>query len=382
MMRKALADAMAARAQAFLQTLDGRQRSLASWPFLENKDEGGGDLNERRRWFYTPTDHGGLALADMTPRQERLAFRLVASGLSRAGYYTVATIIGLDNVLDEVEGWTVDWGRERGRDPRLYYVRIFGDPISGGTWSWRFGGHHVSINHTIVNGEVVAVTPCFLGADPASSPLLGPHPLRPLAGVEDYGRELVCSLTIPQRKIAIVSPVAPIDLVGGNRSTLRHGDKPPPLAQIWRAPFDPESDEGRRIEAIERTLEAKVGVEPAHLEAVRFSAEPKGISANSFSPGQRALLRRLLDTYLQRMPETFASEEGTKYDGVGLERLSFMWAGSLEPGVAHYYRIQGPRLVIEYDNAARDANHVHAVWRDPEGDFGADILADHYREAH
>jgi Protein of unknown function (DUF3500) len=373
-MRAALADMMAERAWAFLQCLDDRQRSLAAWSFPEN--------DERTRWFYTPTDHGGLPLAAMTPAQERTAFQLVASGLSRAGYYTVSTIIGLDNVLDEVEGWCVNWGRERGRDPRLYYVRIFGEPVTGGTWSWRFGGHHVSINHTIVDGEVVAVTPCFLGADPASSPLLGPHPLRPLGGAEDYGRELVCSLTKEQRQIAIVSPVAPIDLVGGNRSLIRDGAEPPPLAQIWRTPFDPGSEDGRRIETIERALEARVGIQPQHIEAVRFAAAPKGISAESLSGGQQNLLRQLLDVYLQRMPEPLAAEEGSKFAGAGLERLSFMWAGSLEPGVAHYYRIQGPRLVVEYDNAARDANHIHAVWRDPDGDFGADTLADHYRQAH
>ncbi len=373
-MSKALADLMAARAQTFLASLDDRQRPLASWAFPEN--------DERRRWFYTPTDHGGLPLAAMTPSQERLAFQLVASGLSRAGYYTVATIIGLDNVLDEVEGWSVNWGRERGRDPRLYYVRVFGDPTPGGTWSWRFGGHHVSINHTIVDGQVVAVTPCFLGADPASSPLLGPHPLRPLAGAEDYGRELVCSLTTSQRDVAVVSPVAPIDLVGGNRSTLHDGDDPQPLADIWRTPFDPTSEESRRIETIEQALAASVGLRAQHLEAVRYSAKPRGISVSALSVGQRELLRRLLDVYVQRMPDVLAAEEGAKLDAGGLDRLSFLWAGSLEPGVAHYYRIQGPRLMIEYDNAARDANHVHTVWRDPDGDFGGDTLADHYREAH
>ena len=134
---------------------------------------------ERRLWYYTPTDHGGLPLAAMGPIQHRNVHRLVATGLSTAGYVTVAVIMGLDNILDQLEGWSVDFGRERGRDPLLYYITIFGEPGGDAPWGWRFGGHHVSLHYTIIGGEVVASTPNFLGADPAVSPLLGPHLHRP-----------------------------------------------------------------------------------------------------------------------------------------------------------------------------------------------------------
>jgi Protein of unknown function (DUF3500) len=371
-LRSALADTMAVCAQRFLDSLDGRQREVAEWAFPSD--------DERRLWFYTPTDHGGLALSEMTASQQRSAFQLVASGLSRAAYTTVSTIVGLDNILDEVEEWTMNWGRDRGRDPGRYYVRIFGDPVSGSSWSWRFGGHHVSLNHTIVDGAVASVTPCFLGADPASSLLLGPDRLRPLAGAEDYGRELVCSLTASQQKVAIVSAVAPADLVGGNRSALLDGALPPPIKDIWRRPF--EGEDGVRVETIQRTLEQQLGLEAHHLEAVRFSSTPKGILASAMSAGQRKALRRLLDVYLRRMPDALAEEESAKFDGQRLEQLSFLWAGSLEPGIGHYYRIQGPKLVVEYDNVARNANHVHTVWRDPENDFGVGSLAAHYNESH
>ena len=128
--------------------------------------------------------------------------------------------------------------------PPCYYLRVFGDP-STGTWSWRFGGHHVSIHLTVLDGEVQSCTPCFMGADPASSPLLGPHPLRPLAGAEDLGRELVRSLDEPQRSAAILSPVAPLDIVGGNRPRLADGDLPVPLPDIWRD--RPGGEFGRRL---------------------------------------------------------------------------------------------------------------------------------------
>jgi hypothetical protein len=363
---------MAAAAAAFLASLDTEQLGLAAWPFPAG--------DERLRWFYTPTDHGGVALGDLDPSQQQLAFRLVSSGLSRAGYVTVATIIGLENVLDELEGWTSLFERERGRDPGRYYVRVFGDPSRDRTWAWRFGGHHVSINHLVVDGRAVAATPCFLGADPASSPLLGPHPLRPLAGAEDLGRELVCSLDDGQRAQAAVSPVAPVDIVSANRPRVGDGDLPLPLFDVWRGHFDGEL--GERLRAIQEQAERGIGLRDEHLAAVQLSTVPIGVAASSFNPAQQELLRALLDVYLGRIPDALAEEEAAKYRGPRLGDLAFAWAGSTEVGEPHYYRIQGPRLLVEYDNTQRGANHVHTVWRDPDGDFGMDVLRDHRRTSH
>jgi len=213
---------MAAAAAAWLDALDPAQRAVATGRAPSPDAESDA---ERRRWFYTPTDHGGLTLHAQRPRQQQLAHQLVAAGLSEAGYVTVATIIGLDNVLDRVEGWTVDWGRERGRDPGLYYLRVFGEPGGAGPWGWRFGGHHVSLNNLVVDGAVRSVTPCFFGADPASSPLLGPAPLRPLGGAEDLARELVRSLDPGQAARAVLLDRAPSDIIGGNRAQLSDGDQ-------------------------------------------------------------------------------------------------------------------------------------------------------------
>src|SRR5450755_4456252 len=266
--RRVVAEQMAVVADALIASLDAGQRDVLVWPFEDHA--------ERGLWFYTPTDHGGLPLSAMRPRQQQLTHRLMASGLSRAGYVTVSTIIGLDNVLDAVEGWTRTWGRERGRDPGLYYLRIFGQPGGSAPWSWRFGGHHVSIHHVVVHGEVVASTPAFLGADPASSPLLGPHPLRPLAGAEDLGRELVRSLDGRQRAIAVVAPVAPVDLVSANR--LRYGegdgDLPLDLADVWRTPF--EGDLAELVGEIQRLAEREAGLLDSHLDAVRLRAGGQG----------------------------------------------------------------------------------------------------------
>lgn len=370
--RRAVADGMATAALAFAESLTQEQRPVTLWPFPAQ--------GERRRWFYTPTDHGGLALSSMTAAQQRLALRLVASGLSRPGYVTVATVIGLDNILDELEGWTASWGRERGRDPGLYYLRIFGDPSGSEPWSWRFGGHHISINHTIVNGEVAASTPCFLGADPASSPLLGPHLLRPLAGAEDLARELVRSLDDDQLAIALLSPVPPVDLVTVNRASVSPGDLPLPLADIWRGRFEGELD--ARVRAIQEQAEAAVGLTDTHLQAVRIGSTPSGLAGHLLSAPQQTMLRELLDVYVRRIPDDLADIEAAKYQGSLIESMSFSWAGGFEAGQPHYYRVEGTRLLAEYDNTQRSANHVHTVWRDPEGDFGVDVLARHYTEAN
>ena len=363
---------MAAAAVAFLGSLDAAQLEVAAWAFPSDE--------ERYLWFYTPTDHGGVALGDLRPAQQRLALTLVSTGISRAGYVTVALIMGLDNVLDELEGWTASWGRERGRDPGAYYVRVFGDPGADADWSWRFGGHHVSLNSTVVDGGLQAVTPCFMGADPASSPLLGPHPLRPLAGAEDLGRELVRSLDDAQRARAVLSMVAPVDIVGANRPRVGEGDLPLPVAALWRGYF--EGALGQRVRDIQAEAEGVAGVDAGHLTAVRLSSAPRGVPASDLSAGQQELLRALLDVYLDRAPDALAEEEASKYRGERVGGLTFAWAGGTEPGEGHYYRVQGPRLLVEYDNTQRGANHVHTVWRDPEGDFGDDVLARHLAGVH
>ena len=366
-----LATQMGDAALALLHSLDDRQHPVAVWPF--------DDHLERTRWFYTPTDHGGLAISAMDAAQQRLTHRLVATGLSHAGYVTVATIMGLENVLDQLEGWSTSWDRPRGRDPGLYYVRIFGDPAGTQPWAWRFGGHHVSVNHVIVDGAVVGSTPNFLGADPASSPLLGPHLLRPLAGAEDIGRELVRSLSDHQLSQARLSMVAPIDLVSVNRSVYGQGDGdlPLPLADIWRGRF--EGKMADRVAQIQADLEESAGLMPAHLEAVRLTTVAKGIGADQLTSSQRSILRSLLDVYVHRLPDALADTEAAKYaNETGLDTVNFAWAGGLEPGEGHYYRVQGADLLVEYDNSQRGANHVHSVWRSPQSDFGGDALRTHY----
>jgi hypothetical protein len=373
MAQKDLARRMADAAVAWLDSLDDTQRTAGAvaWPAEE----------ERHRWYYTPTDHGGLSLGGMSPAQQSLALQLVATGLSRAAYVTVATIMGLENVLDELEGWQVDWGRERGRDPQLYWLRIFGEPGTDRPWSWRFGGHHVSVQHVIADGRVQASTPCFLGADPAESPLLGGQSLRPLGAVEDLARDLMRSLDDQQATRALLCPVAPTDIVGGNRPRISDGDLVVPLPDVWRGHFtEPRLSE--LVQSMHENAEAKAGVLPEHHEAVRLTTVPKGLSAAGMSAAQREQLRNLLGVYVGRVPRELADQEARKFAGDRLHDVHFAWAGAIERGQPHYYRLQGPGFLAEYDNTQRDVNHVHSVWRDPDSDFGDDVLARHIAVDH
>jgi hypothetical protein len=325
--RREVAAQMARAAMAWLGLLDDGQRRTGTGPMPSDDPTDFG----RRQWFYTPTDHGGLDLHRQRPAQQQAAMRLVASGLSEAGFVTVATVIGLENVLDRIEGFTAGFGRERGRDPGLYYLRVFGDPGADQPWGWRFGGHHVSLNNVVVDGAVVATTPCFLGSNPATSGLLGGALHRPLGRVEDLARELVGSMSADLQKRAMLPGDAPAEILTGDRSVLTASDLP----------------------------------------------SPEGVTGVELDPVQRDQLRALLGTYLDRVPRGVAPS----YDGPEIDAVRFAWAGRPEPGRPHYYRLQGPGLLIEWDNTQDDANHAHSVWRDPDSDFGLDVLAQH-RAAH
>jgi hypothetical protein len=287
--------------------------------------------------------------------------------------------MGLDDILDQLEGWSVDFERERGRDPLLYYVTIFGEPGGSAPWGWRFGGHHVSLHYTIIGGEVVGSTPNFLGADPAESPLLGPHLHRPLAAAEDLGRELFRALDEEKRARALVSAIAPTDLVSANRPKVSVGDRPLPVSEIFRQRF--EGRAATMMADMQAQMEATVGVQKAHLDALSFTAEPKGIAVAALDPGQILILRELIGCFLQRLPDQLADQQASLIDRE-FDRLGFLWAGSAERGEPHYYRIQGERVFIEYDNSQRGANHIHTVWRDLANDFGGDALARHYAQSH
>lgn len=374
--RRDIADRMAEAAAAWLDSLEDGQRRIAvgTEPADDASDE------ERRRWFYTPTDHGGLTMHEQRPAQQRGAMRLVATGVSTAGYVTVATIMGLENVLDQTEGFTTMFARERGRDPGLYYLRVFGEPGGARPWGWRFGGHHVSLNNLVVDGRLVSTTPCFLGADPASSPLLGDSVNRPLGRVEDFARDLVRSLPEELRSRAVLLGKPPSDLVTANRTSVTEGDQVIPLSSppLWSdVPF-PDEEQQAKLEVLSDKIDEAADFDDTDHEVVEYTEAPKGVPGSDLDAEQRELLRALLGTYVDRAPEGARPT----WDDADLDAVHVAWAGSLAPGEPHYYRLQGPGLLAEWDNTQRSANHAHSVWRDPTSDFGLDMLGAHRSQHH
>lgn len=309
-------------ADAFLQALAADQRSKAQLDFS--------DETERKNWHYVPRDRQGLPIREMNERQRWLAYELVASGVSRCGYEKIQTIISLEDVLAEVEGA----GRRFPRDKQLYYVSIFGSPGGDAPWGWRFEGHHVSLNYTVLDGVLVGPTPLFFGSNPAQVRHGEREGLRALKEEEDLGRQLLHELDGTQRVQAVITADAPGDILTTN------------------APH--------------------VGDE----------VRPEGIAGADMSKSQRQVLRALVEVYIGRLPEACAQEALQRVEAADWAKAHFAWAGSEEVGGPHYYRVQGSVYLAEYDNTQNDANHIHAVWRDLERDFGEDALRRHLRQGH
>jgi hypothetical protein len=308
---------MTAAARTLLASLDQDQRAKISWPF---------DSEERFNWHFVPREREGLPLAAMNDRQRQAAFALLRAGLSEPGYRKVEGIRVLEGVLREIE-------KSAGRDPERYFFTIFGEP-GAAAWGWRYEGHHVAQNWTIVGGKATATTPAFLGTNPAEVQGGPQKGLRVLPAEEDLARALVAALTPAQRTQAVTSETAPPDILTGN---------------------------SRRAGIIDRT----------------------GLSAEAMTAEQRQLLMRLIEEHASVQAPGLADQRLARVRRESLADLLFAWAGptAKAPGNGHYYRIQGRTFLIEYDNTQDDANHQHVVWRDFAGDFGADLLAEHYTRA-
>lgn len=314
----AAARQMASAADAFLESLSADQRSKATFAF---------DDDQRFEFRYTPRARTGLPLKEMTDSQRTLAHALLKTGLSMRGFTAATQIIDLENVLREIERPRP--GSTLARDPELYFLSIFGAPGKG-PWGWKFEGHHLSTNFTIIGDRPVVFAPSFLGANPAivrDGPKKG---LRPLRDEEEVARELMAAFTEDQRAKVIFDVTAPREMITGERR-----------------------------------------------ESVPL--EPGGLPMSAMTPAQKRIFERLLDVYLSRMVPELARKRLEALQQAGMDGITFGWAGGMEVGGPHYYRIQGSTFLIEYDNTQNNANHIHSVWRDFGNDFGRDLLREHYR---
>ena len=312
---------MASAANNLLASLDADQRTTV---MLELGDA------ERVDWHFIPKERKGLSMLDMSPDQHHLVHALLSASLSRTGYGKTATVMSLETVLRRLEEAAGANRFTSMRDPLRYHVTFFSEPSDDGDWGWSFEGHHVSLNFTVVAGEATASTPLFLGANPHRVPSGPREGLRALGREEDLARTLLESLDEEQRDMAVIGDEAPRDIFSSNQPRL------------------------------ERQV-------------------PRGVPASALNPEQRELLDALIEEYASNVPPDLADKRRAQVKAAG-NAIHFAWMGPAEVGAPHYYRVQAPDFVIEYDNVQNAANHSHTVWRDFDGDFGRDLLAEHHRD--
>ncbi len=319
--RRATAETSTAATQ-FLASLAPEQRGKANLKF---------DDANRFDWHYVPRpgERKGLPLKDMTPAQRQAAQKLLATGLSAKGLKQSSQIMNDLELVLRGDGPKPNMGR----DPEMYYFTVFGAPGDKTAWGWRVEGHHLSQNFTIANGTFSSWTPDFYGANPAEVLTGSRKGLRVLAAEEDKAFALLRALNTQQKANAVLQDKVPSDMITTN---------------------------ARRVNPL----------------------SPSGLSAASMTASQQALLHDLINEYTSRMVDDISTERIRRINDAGFDKVSFAWIGADALHEPHYYRVQGPTFLIEFDNVQSQANHIHSVWRDFNGDFGDDVLKTHYQGAH
>jgi hypothetical protein len=306
-------------AKTYITSLNADQKKLGIFKLEDDE--------ERMHWLYTPNPRNGLTIRQMSKERRLLAEALLSAGLSAQGLIKAHTIMSLDQVLLLLEkDMLFD------RDTDKYFLSIFGEPSEKGVWGYRFEGHHVSLNYTVVNGKI-ASTPNFWGSNPAEVREGRRKGLRVLARQEDLGRKLVESLTPEQRATAIVDAKAYNDILTTNS------------------------------------------------RKAALSGQPNGLAFAKMTAPQKAMLEEVVAEYAYDFPAEVTEQRMAQYRKTQASAF-FAWAGGTAATDKHYYRVQTAEFVIEFDKTQDEANHIHSVWRDFTNDFGGDLLAAHYKASH
>lgn len=320
----ARAQDMAAQATTFIKLLDSSQRNKALYPF---------DTTERFRFNYVPLeDRKGISFNELNTNARKALMDLLKTGIAAKTVDKITAIMQLDNVLKELEHRKPE---DHFRDTGKYFITIFGVPGANNIWGWRFEGHHIAFHFSANKNELVAGTPSFLGSNPGIV-LDGPQKNKEVLKEEtDRGFAMLHALTAQELKAALIDSVAPNEI----------------------------------ISKADRTALIK---------------NPSGVRYSDLTAANKKMLLQLIDLYLHRYTIQFAAIMLKEIQAAGLDKLWFTWAGNTEKlfGKAYYYRIQGPTIIIEYDNSQNNANHVHTVIRDLKNDFGGDVLLEHYKKEH
>ncbi len=309
----AAAERMRAATERLLASMPQAERAKALRPF-EDRD--------RLDWHYTPRSRNGVSFKDLDGGAREVMHALLKQARSATGHAKLVNIIELELVLKEIETFGLM------RDPVRYHLTIYGTPNRTTAWGWRFEGHHLSLNFTLAGDKAVSDTPSFFGANPALVPRGLKKGLRVLAEEEDEARKLLGSLSPAQRGTVVFEPQTYGEIVTAN------SEKVDPM-------------------------------------------KPVGVAAAQMDEKQRAQLLKLIEVYVRNFEPALAAARTARVLEGGIEKIHFGWAGATERGKPHYYRVQGPLFLIEYDSSQNGGNHIHTVWRDFIGDFGRDLLREH-----
>lgn len=303
----------------FLNSLNKEQLTKAQLEF---------DDPLRESWHFFPASmwqREGVSLKELNASQKTLLHAMLKKHLSESGYTKAMKIIALEDVLLEMDG------NSTMRDSEKYYVTIYGNPKKDKLWGWSFEGHHISLNFAITQDKV-SFTPRFFGASPAIIKQGKRKGERTLEREQDIALELINELSPSQKEEAIFNKTAPNEII----------------------------------------TFVETSVEP--LDSV-------GIAFNDLEKNQKKLLLSLIYEYLSAMPEELAKKRMANLKKEQLDNIHFGWAGATVLGQPHYYRIQGKTFLIEFDNTQSNANHIHSVWRDFDGDFGRNLIKEHYENS-
>ncbi|MBY0477221.1 MAG: DUF3500 domain-containing protein [Chitinophagaceae bacterium] len=302
-----------------IHSFDSEQKTKSVFPF---------DEMSRYDWHYLPPSlipRRGVCLKDLDSSQKKNVYALLKSFLSEKGFLRTQDIMNNEYYLKELEPNMIH------RIPENHFIAFYGTPAKDSVWGWKFSGHHIALNFTIVNNQL-ALTPIFFGVYPAEIKEGKNKGRRIIKEEEDIGFELINMLTSEQKAKAIFQSKAFSDIVTTNA--------------IQVGPLT-----------------------------------PVGIVANDLTTQQKNILNKLIVSHLSSMPTKIAEMRMKRIVSEDFNQIRFGWAGGFIKGVPHYYRIQGKTFLIEFDNTTHNANHIHIVWRDFNGDFGVDLLNEHYKKS-
>ena len=305
--------AIVAAANAFLATLSDseKQSVLFDWT----------NTAQKQRWSNFPEGlftRTGLMWGNLSAAQQNAWLPVMQATLSTEGYNRVMAEWNADDALaaQDSGGGRLLFGK------KYYWIALIGTPSETTAWQWQWGGHHVTVNATIV-GSNISLMPSFIGAQPATYTDASGTTVRPLGDIEDEAIALVTSLDATQQKAAILG-TSYIDLVLG------------------------PGQDGKTLQS-------------------------EGLPASQMTADQKAAFLKLIGHYTGLVNTTAAATRLAEIQST-LDQTYFSWYGPTTAGSASYFRVTGPTIVIEYspqEMGGNAANHIHGIYRDPTNDYGA-----------